>query len=147
MAYITNADIEERLGTTVYVQLTDDSGTGSADLDKVDEARLGAEGEADSYLGLRYAVPVDLTVFGETAAVLKSFVLDLAAYRLHSRRPPVLADVGRRRNEAVNWFRRVADGGVVLPVDKEVTPSSSVGTRASVTGAQRVMSRDELSDL
>ena len=38
MAYVTNSDIEERLGTAAYVQLTDDAGTGSADTDKVDEA-------------------------------------------------------------------------------------------------------------
>ena len=39
MAYVTNADIEERLGSRTYVQLTDDAGTGSADTDKFDVKR------------------------------------------------------------------------------------------------------------
>jgi len=61
MGYVTNADIENRLGSAAYVQLTDDEGTGSANEDRVDEARLGAEGEADSYLarpgGIQPALP------------------------------------------------------------------------------------------
>ena len=46
MSYITNVDIEERLGTALYTQLTDDTGTGSADTDVVDSSRDEAEGEA-----------------------------------------------------------------------------------------------------
>ena len=48
MSYITNSDIELRLGTSRYIQLTDDTGSGSADTNIVDEARQGAEGEVDS---------------------------------------------------------------------------------------------------
>ena len=68
MSYATNSDIESRLGNTLYVQLTDDVGSGSADEEKVSEARLAAEGEVNSYLGRRYAVPVDLTNHAELAA-------------------------------------------------------------------------------
>ena len=64
MSYLANSDIEKRLGAAAYVQLTDDEGTGSANQDRVDEARLGAEGEANSYLARRYAVPVDLSAGG-----------------------------------------------------------------------------------
>ena len=60
MAYISNEEIETRLGSSVYVQLTDDAGTGSADEAVVDEARAGAEGEVDAYLARRFAVPIDL---------------------------------------------------------------------------------------
>jgi phage gp36-like protein len=77
MDYITNNDIEERLGTTVLVQLTDDEGTGAADADKIDEARIGAQGLADSYLARRYAVPVDATGDAELAGLLRSITLDL----------------------------------------------------------------------
>ncbi len=115
MAYVTNSDIEERLGTAAYVQLTDDDGTGSADEDKVDEARLGAEGEVNSYLGRRYQVPIDLTRHAEVADVLKSFVLDLVEYRLHARRPPVPGAISNKRNQAIAWLDRVARADVVLP--------------------------------
>jgi phage gp36-like protein len=51
MAYITSADVEQRMGHLAYVQLTDDAGTGSANEAIVAEARSGAEGEVNSYLG------------------------------------------------------------------------------------------------
>ena len=147
MAYVTNTDIEERLGTAAYVGLTDDAGIGSPDLDKIDEARGGAEGEVDSYLGRQYAVPVDLSEYPEVAAVLKSFVLDLVEHRLHGRRPPVPVPVTQKRAEALVWLRRVADGTVVLPAARVVTESSIRGTTGSVTGQPRLFSRDELSEL
>ena len=46
MSYITNSDRGLRLWTSRYIQLTDDTGSGSADTNIVDEARQGAEGEA-----------------------------------------------------------------------------------------------------
>ena len=70
MSYITNTDIQTRLGTTLYVQLADDTGSGSADPNIVNEARLGAEGEANSYLARRYAVPVNLTAHPELTELL-----------------------------------------------------------------------------
>ncbi|MCK6455724.1 MAG: DUF1320 domain-containing protein [Phycisphaerae bacterium] len=146
MGYVTNADIEERLGTTAYVQLTDDAGSGSADLDKVNEARLGAEGEVDSYLSARYAVPVDLTDRPELAAVLKTFVLDLIEYRLHGRRPPVPSDVARRHAEAITWLRRVSFGSVHLPAAPAPASHRGRGAPAEVFGPTRRFTRDSLDD-
>src|SRR5687768_13900797 len=105
MAYVSNADIEERLGTATYVQLTDDTGTGSADLDKISEAQLAAEGEVNSFLGRRYAVPINLSTHTELAGLLKSITLDLIEFRLHARRPPVSGDVRYKREAAMNWLR------------------------------------------
>ncbi|MFQ6048083.1 MAG: gp436 family protein [Phycisphaerae bacterium] len=147
MSYITNSDIEQRLGTSSYIQLTDDEGTGSANEARVDEARLGAEGEANSYLARRYAVPVDLSAHAELQAVLKSFVLDLAEYRLHARRPPIPSDVVRRREQAVTWLRRVAAGQVHLPAETPVDENPAIGQIGQVTGQKRLFDRDELRGL
>jgi phage gp36-like protein len=147
MSYASNADIEERLGSVSYVQLTDDTGSGSADEDKVTEARLGAEGEVDSYLGRRYAVPIDVTSHAELASLLRSITLDLAEHRLRSRRPPVPEDVRRRRESAVQWLQRAASGEVVLPASSEVAGNPATGVSGEVTGSPRVMSREELEDL
>ena len=123
MSYITNADIESRLGTAAYIALTDDAGTGVADTARVNEARSGAEGEADSYLATRYQVPVNVAAESDAAAVLKSFVLDLAAYRLHNRRT---ACPGGRRAATERG------GGVVL-----------AGGKRSGSSADGVAARDE----
>lgn len=147
MTYVTNADIESWLGTQTYIELTDDAGSGSADEMKVDEARLGAEGEANSYLATRYQVPLKLSSEPEVAAVLKSFVLDLVSYRLHSRRPPVPDDIVRRRDEAVTWLARVAGGLVQLPAEMAVSENTALGTIGQVVGPQRQMTRDTVEDL
>ncbi len=147
MSYATNADVEERLGSAAYVQLTDDTGSGSADEDKVTEARLAAEGEVNSYLGRRYAVPVNVTGDEELAGVLKSVALDLVEYRLHARRPPVPEETRRKRDSAVRWLLRAASGEVVLPAGSELPTNPAGGITGEVTGSARVMSREELDDL
>lgn len=144
MSYITNDDLETRLGSEAFIELTDDEGTGQANLDRADEARLGAEGEADSYLAARYAVPVELNGNAGSAAVLRAFVLDLAAYRLHGRRPPVPADVVRRRNEAVAWLTQVAAGVAHLPVASPLRDNPALGNRATAAGPDRAMTRETL---
>lgn len=146
MAYITNADIEERVGSAALVQLADDDGNGVADVGVVDEARLGAEGEVNSYLGRRYAVPISLTTHPDLADVLASITLDLAEYRLRLRRPPVAEDARRRRDQAIEWLTRVAEGRIELPSVATIAANAAKGTIAASIGEKRLLTRDELSD-
>jgi len=145
MAYITDADIEERLGSATYVQLTDDDGDGIADAGIVDEVRFGAEGEVDSHLARRFSVPIDLNVHPELAGLLKSVSLDLAEYRLRLRRPPVSDAAVRHYDGAIEWLRRVAEGSVELPSVAGLAPSQAKGLIAETRGNERTLSRDELS--
>jgi len=144
MGYVTNADIEDRLGSTTYVQLTDDEGTGSADTDKVDEARLGAEGELDSYLARRYAVPIDVTAHEELAGLLKSIALDIAEFRLQGRRPPVPSAVVDKRNAAVRWLQQVASGEIVLPSGSELPGNEAEGIQGEAIGDLRTFTDEEM---
>ncbi len=145
MAYITNADIQERLGADAYVQLTDDDGNGQADVGVVDEARLGAEGEVNSYLARRYGVPIDLTAHPDLADVLASFTLDLVECRLRARRPPVPKDALNMRAAAITWLTRVADGSLELPSTTQVASNTTRGTLGATSGETRLLNRDELS--
>lgn len=147
MAYITNADLEERLGHTMYVQLTDDAGTGLPDEDKVTEARLTAEGEMDSYLGRRHAVPIDLAACPEAAGILKGIALDLASYRLYTRRPPAPEDVASKYNAALRWLQQIAAGQAVLPAATELPANPAAGLVAGLTGNPRILTPDEMEEL
>lgn len=147
MSYLTNTDVTNWMGSATVIQLTDDTGSGSANEDRITEARQGAEGEANSYLATRYATPVVLTGESEVAAVLRTFVLDLAAYRLHARKPPIPADVVRRREEAIEWFARVASGLVQLPAVAAPAVPTSLGTLADSAGGERMMTRDSLEQI
>ena len=146
MSYIINDDIELRLGTARYTQLTDDAGTGSPNTAVADEVRLGAEGELDSYLSQRYAVPIDLTIHAELTGVLKSAVLDLTEYRLHARRREVPVDVIAKRDQALAWLAKIARGEASLPSVAEIAGNAARGIRGTAVGETRTMTRDELSD-
>ncbi len=147
MSYLTNADLTNWMVSATVIQLTDDTGSGSTNDTRITEARQGAEGEANSYLATRYATPVVLTAEAEVAAVLRTFVLDLAAYRLHGRKPPIPPDVVRRREEAIEWLARVAAGLVQLPAVAAPMGPTSLGTVADAAGGTRVMTRESLKQI
>jgi phage gp36-like protein len=115
MAYVTNADVELRLGPTAYVQLSDDAGSGAANEAVVDEARVAAEGEVDGYLARRFQTPIDLAIYPELAGLLAAVTLDVVEYRLHRRRLPVPDDIVARYRNALAWLAKVAVGEVALP--------------------------------
>ncbi|MCH7926053.1 MAG: DUF1320 family protein [Planctomycetes bacterium] len=146
MAYISNADIEERLGAQTYVQLADDDGDAVADVGVVNEARLGAEGEVNSYLARRYRLPIDLAAHPELADLLATITLDLVEFRLHTRRPPVSDAVLQKQHRAVQWLQRIADGTIDLPSLSELPAGGLRGLQAGWTSADRTLSREELSD-
>ncbi|GJM25999.1 MAG: hypothetical protein DHS20C16_24140 [Phycisphaerae bacterium] len=147
MSYITDADIERRLGSADFVQLTDDAGSGAADLDVVAEAREGAVGEVNSYLARRFRVPIDVGVHAELASILATVTLDVVAHRLHSRRPPIPTEVAARYESTVSWLAKVATGDVSLPSEGMLAGADASGVIAKATGNQAVLSRDELAGL
>lgn len=146
MAYITNNDIEQRVGSATYVQLADDDGDGQADVGVVDEVRLAAEGEANAFLARRFAVPIDLTAHPELADVLASVTLDLAEVRLRARRPPVSDAARRLHDSAVSWLTDVAHGAIDLPSATPVASNTTQGILARAAGEERLLTRDELSN-
>jgi phage gp36-like protein len=126
------------------VQLADDDGDAVADAAVVDEAREGAEGEVNTYLAPRYRVPIDLGVYPELSGLIKAVVLDVAEFRLRTRRPPVAEDARRRYEQTVEWLKRIADGVVVLPALTQLASPTNRGLHAAVRGETRVLSHDEL---
>ncbi len=146
MSYLSNTDIENRVGTAAYVQLSDDDGDNQADTVVVDETRLGAEGEVNSYLARRYAVPIDLGLHPELSNLLKSITLDLVEMRLRARRPPVPDATLRRHADALVWLRGVAVGTIALPSASPISPTGWQGPAILTSGEERILSHDELAE-
>jgi phage gp36-like protein len=144
VAYITNADIELRLGVSTFVQLTDDDDDGEADVAVVDEVRLAAEAEVNSFLAQRYAAPIDVAMLPELAALLKAVTLDVAEFRCRVRRPPVAEDARRLYERAREWLRWVASGVVQLPSLSAAPAAGTRGPAALSAGRPRVLTDGEL---
>jgi len=121
-SYITNQDLIDRVGNDAAVQLTTDSGS-TVDDDVITEVVNSSEGEVNGYLARRYKVPVDLSAHADLAGTLKGFTLDIAEYRLRSRRQPVSDGVRTIREDAIKWLTAVSEGKVVLPAG--ITPAST----------------------
>jgi phage gp36-like protein len=146
MAYISDSDIENRLGTETLLHLTDNDGDGVADPAVLADARLAAEGEVNSYLAQRYQVPVDASQDAELAGLLAARTLDLAEHRLRLRRPPVAQDILDQRDQTLTWLRQVADGSAQLAGATRLASGSTPGLLADSTGAPRRLTVDELGD-
>lgn len=144
MAYMTNADLQLRVGNEAYIQLSDDNADQAADTAVVDEVRTAAEAEVNSYLAVRFAVPLDVGVHPELAGVLKAVALDVAEYRLRLRRPPVSEDAVRHYRDALIWLKAVSRGEIELPAASAPAANPARGPIAEVSSAERLLSREEL---
>lgn len=135
-AYVVAADVDKRIPVARQVQLTSEAPSTTVDAAVVSEAIDASEGEANGYLSMQYVVPVDLVAHPDLLATLRGAVLDIAVYRLHLRRPPVPEDITTARNNAVAWFKMIAEGKIKLPTD-EVPESVSSGAAWGSTAANR----------
>ena len=146
MAYVTQAMLEDRIGSAELVRLTDDSGAGSVDADNL--TRAITEGEADilAYLGQKYEMPLTLTN-ATTATVVRTKLLDCVEWRLHGRRQPVPADIDANRKLAMAWAQAIAAGKIGLPGETPLGESPADAGRIVIDATARVVDRDSTKGL
>jgi len=105
MAYSTEADIKKQLPEEQLIELSDDDGDGVADSGVVERAITDADAEIDSYLSVRYTVPLS-----PVPARAQQLSVDIAIWNLYSRRT-VLDEIREKRyNAAIAFLKDVASG-------------------------------------
>lgn len=139
MAYCSAEDLLKMISQSELAELTAESGEVPDSL-IIAEAISKAEAEIDSYLGVKYVVPLSAP-----PARVKTLAVELAIYHLYSRRsvmPPV-----RQQNyeEAVAFLKQVAAGQVVI-VGPQGEPPTVAKEVADFTNAIRAFSRDTQAD-
>jgi len=139
MAYGTQSDLLKMISQEELAALTADAGE-VPDGAVVEEAIRQAEAEIDSYLGTCYTVP-----FSPVPAQIKALCLDLAIYRLYSRRSVVPAVRRQRYDAAVSFLKEAAGGGAVVEGVDGPAPGGSREV-VEVSSASRVFSRDTQGD-
>lgn len=137
MAYCLPEDIEKLLPRQELVELTTESGT-SPDLTVAAECISRAEAEIDSYVGVRYQVPLTTV-----PARVKALAVDLAVYHLFSRRSAVPEVREKNYQRALSFLREVAAGRAVLMDGGAEVPRSG-GTLDLNSKAARLFSRQKL---
>ncbi len=138
MSYCTQQDIEDRIGEEELAALADHDEDGTPDAAVVEGAIASAQALMDSYIAVRYAVPVELPE-GETPAALTTRAVSLAVYFLRLGRDSVTDDVREQHRDDVAWLRDVAAGRVRLgassrPREALAAPSVRHSARPRVFG-------------
>lgn len=142
MAYCAQADITKMLSEAELAELTAESGS-TPDADVVSEAIAHADAEIDSYLSVRYTLPLSAT-----PARVKTLSVALALYYLFSRRPTIGLPETVRNNyrDAVQFLRDVAQGKAQIPDATGAELAGDEEAVAEISSATRVFSRDNLTD-
>ena len=143
MAYATQSDIETIYGTdALYAAEV----AGVVDAAKVTRALASASAEIDTYLAVRYALPVAPT------EMLAQWAVDIALYRLASTADLMTEELRTRYEDALAALKRIADGKAALvqpaPEGEEgedATPSSPRPILGE--GPERLFTRDKMRGL
>jgi phage gp36-like protein len=139
MAYCSEDDLLKMIPESELAELTAESGEDPDSL-VIAEAISKAEAEIDSYLGVRYVVPL-----AAPPAQVKALAVDLAIYHLYSRRS-VVPPVRQQKYEAAEAFLKQAAAGQLLIIGPQGELPTVAKEVTDATSAIRVFSRDTLPD-
>lgn len=106
-------------------------------LDAINEALSIADSLVDSYLGMKYTLPL-----ASTPTALKKRTLDLARFELHDER--ATEEVRNRRNDAIKWLEMLAAGKATLgdpAIDSGA--ANTAGVKVADTPAQKFTNKTD----
>lgn len=131
MTYATQQDLIDRYGQTELAQLTDPTAGATINTTTVARALADADAEINSYVGVRYTLPLP-----STPVVILRVACDIARYNLWDNAAPDA--VATRYKNAIALLKLLATGDTTLP-DLPTTVQPAAG---SVT--VKASSRDRL---
>jgi phage gp36-like protein len=132
VSYATRQDMLDRFGEQRLIELTDPNAQFIVD-DTLDRALTDADGDIDTHLELRYALPLPAV-----PTSLKRIACDLARYYLYGDAAPEL--VVKRYDAAMRFLRAIADGSVQLGVPDSAAPAADF---AEIQGGGNVFDRSD----
>lgn len=138
MAYTTQADLTERYGEAMLIDLTDrgETATGTVDADVVNRAISDADALIDGYLAGRYVLPLSVT-----PAIIGTISRQITIWNLYIYKPDdkIAADY----KEAIRQLQQIAAGTLKLDA-AGVAPATTGSAGARVTDRERPMTETSL---
>lgn len=130
MAYATQDDI-----ITLYsadaLYVADRDGDGVVDANAVVRSLTSASGEIDSYIGVRYPLPLALAEGSAASELLKQFCVDIAIYRLALSRDVLSEEHRRRYDDTIKHLEKISRGIASLNLPGPVDPDTGEATQTS----------------
>jgi len=138
MSYTTLADLTERYGERLLIDLTDraEVATGEVDVSVVNRALTDADALIDGYLAARYVLP--LAVVPDLVASLAQVI---TAWNLHVYEPNPKIDADYKA--AIRSLEAISKGVIRLSV-AGIEPTGNGGGSAVVTDRERPMTAENL---
>jgi phage gp36-like protein len=140
MSYATQTDLALRITEAELIRLTDEDDQGEVNADTIEAALDAATIEIDSYLAVRYPLPL-----ADEQPLLVGLCCDLAIWNLYAGVEQAgVPEVRRIRHEqAIATLKRLAAGAQTLGA-----PPSSQGSEAAAwTGEAKVFTRSKMQGL
>jgi phage gp36-like protein len=146
MAYATQSDIEE-LYSRDALYVADRDGDGAPDSAAVAKALGAASDEIDTYVGVRYPLPLD-----GTTPILTQLCVDMALYRLAQARHVLTEEHRTRYEDAIALLTKISMGKATLNLPKAPDPETgepiSTAPRPIVAGGpERLFTRQQMRGL
>lgn len=133
-----------------YAGLTDRTGGVVAD-DVVGQELLdGSHGTLNTYIGGRYAVPVDVSSDATLAQSLKRYVLDIAEYAAWAENPTreeIPKRVADKFAATVKILEAIRDGKSPLAGAEPIAEATATANTAVVVGSKRVFGDQSMKGL
>lgn len=110
LRYITLNELVNEIPVSLQGSLTDDTPNSETKVDDI-LVQMGesAEEEVESYLSMRYRIPLKATD-GTIPNNVKKAMFTITKYFLYGRRDSIDESVQLQYDMAVTWLKRVADG-------------------------------------
>lgn len=126
MSYATRQSMVQRYGEAEIASLEDPDNTGTNDEAVTALALTDATEEVDSYVAVRYTLPLV-----SIPAPLSRATCDVARYRLYKDRPT--EEVKYRYERSIKWLEQLAAGKVLLTFAPALTATQTEELTAPVT--------------
>lgn len=129
--YATQQDMIDRFGSAEMIELTDreEPFTSAIVASVMTDALADATAEIDSYIAVRYALPLP-----STPKMLEKVCCDIARKNLYKDRP--LDEVTENYKDAVAWLTKVSKGVAELDIDGAEPAGDTTGAPVLNSPAQ-----------
>jgi len=135
--YAAAADLVDRFTIEEVSALAPSEMPNEYNLVVINSAMEDADAEINSYLAVRYAVPV------EGSKQLKAVACDIARYRMYDNDAP--EQVETRYQQRVTWLKDVAAGRATLGIAESIT-SQTLAVTTTKNRESRTFTRDSLAN-
>lgn len=146
MAYITLNDIKSTMPEKELINLTNDkiAPDSSVDTSILKQVLSLTDEIINGYIRSRYKLPLS-----SPSPLIKSIAVDIAIYRLYSRRPGKMTEtVKTNYDRAIDLLKEIQKGLITLSLEQkpgEQTLINTTSAKCNKTRCDRVFSKENLS--